>query len=426
VVAVVAALLSVSSLERAAADPVPCDALSGEDEAKYFELDEQAKTAYGEGRYLDAIDDILGMREICGEDPVLAYNLARSYDRAGNCNMALFWYDRVLDWETSKFPNLVERQRVKAGEKKTAMQARCANSARVSIECAGDGEIEVKLGDAIETSCPFEGRVDAGTYTLRATSEGHETYTTEANIVAGQTNRLLVPMLDELVTTGRIVGAGLDGQALDCPGELELSTGEYQLTMGEHRLTASVAAGETTNINFAQYVVERDLERVGIFIDLRVSPGSGFAEGSVYDKNNEDEVATLDGTQPTQFTFALVNEIGYDITDWFGVGAHIRLELANFSALGAALVRFTPYRGEWVSIRLSLIGGGGTLLRPVEVTDVGTALARMGPGFAGAAAGIGINVSELFAIVLDFETKVGFPDFGVHMDWASTGVEVAF
>src|SRR5690606_30853580 len=142
--------------------------------------------------------------------------------------------------------------------------------------------------------------------------------------------------------------------------------------------------------------------------------------------NNEDEFGeTLDGFQPTLLTTAIENEIGYLFNEYVGIGGQIRFEISNLAVMGLLFARLIPYANSWFALRFDVGAGGGRILPSVQLEDDQRPLARSGPGFGSVGIGTSFKLSRIFALVAAVETRVGFPDVGIHFD-LGLGVEITF
>ncbi|MDX9723608.1 MAG: hypothetical protein RBU37_22870, partial [Myxococcota bacterium] len=334
------------------------------------------------------------------------------------------------------FSAAVKDQRSKAAKYQTELQLECANSARIAIDCTDPG-ITLRLGEFASERCPYEGRLNAGTYRLLASLEGYESYQVDIELVAGENNRVLIPGLKpvdtrttgtlkvfcpEAVSSIELLSSDLS-ESLDCPVERELLPGRYSLRMADgSEEQFAIAIGETVAINLSRASAVD--ERIGLLLAIRVAPGMGLSSGPLFQDDNETPFGEeLDGLQPTLLTTAIENELGYFITDWLAVLVQTRFEIANLAVLAMAVLRFVPYENEWFSLRLDLGGGGGRILPSVETADGDRPVVRLGPGFGTANLGVGFSLSRLLALVVMVENRVAFPDFGIHFD-LGLGLEI--
>lgn len=243
----------------------PCDTLDEPALDRYNALGDQALERYGQKDYSGAVEAILELREICSEDPRLEYNLARAFHRAGNCNMARFWYEEVLARDESSYGELVKEEKRVALTSITELEQVCVNSTRIVLLCAEPDEVTLTLGDAFTGKCPGGARVDAGTYTLTATRPGFQDYTTQVELQPREHNRVFIPPLEPIpptLTTATV--------ALRCVPEL----GEVLLTDTEREHRANCAAQPEHTLEVAAGAITLSVPKHNIQRELVVEPGT--------------------------------------------------------------------------------------------------------------------------------------------------------
>ena len=429
-------LLGLLAPSFAFAQSKPCSKLSPEDDAEYRQLGQQAGGAYGQKDYTAAIQYMVQAMDLCDEDPRTQYNLARAYHRANNCNMAMYWYERLIKIDpNSAEGKSIASERERAGRYFTEMQAECSSSARVVVDCSNP-EVRITIGESHSFKCPHEGRLDAGLYKIRATlSEKHKPYVAEIRLVAGQNNRILIPKLEEIDerasrTTGTL--------RIDCEGDLEkvilrgegmredvkcgdskeLPPGRYTLAApgDEKTQEVDVILGETYGVRVGS--TSASIKRTGFFLGIRANPSMGLATGELLDENGDESFGQeLDGLQPSLPTFAF--------NETLGIAGQFRLDFTNFSAMGAVVLRWVPWFNDILSFRVDVGGGAGKVVLPVELENGQIPLAKGGPGFAQVGLGLAWRFTDLMSFVSILETRVGFPEIIVPFD-LSLGIEVLF
>ena len=434
-------LLALSLLAWPVLGGEPCASLSSEEREAYLSFGEEVVKAYEDEDFPRAVQATLNAMEICDEDPRTKYNLARVYQAAGNCNMALFWYEQVLELDPEgPYVKAIKEQRAKAGRYKTELQVECSNSAKISVECSNPGVL-ITLGEFSTLKCPYRGRIDAGTYKLTASLEGFQDYSVQVQLVAGENNRLLVPELlpeiDSSLGTLRVscpesvkevvlTGPGYNDVDVPCPLKIDLDAGYYTVRMeDELPETFEIVPGQVYALQLSRSV-ELDSDQVGLFIGLRFAPGLALVSGDLYEEDNETPYGEeLVGMQPSLLTLAVENEIGYRINERWAVGAQGRFEVANFALLGLAFVRWTPLIVDWWRGSLSAGLGGGRIYPTVETSNGDRPLAHMGPFFASFGLHSNFDLSSLFSLMLALQPRIGMPDVGVNFD-LSAGIEINF
>lgn len=244
------ALLLLLGLPHTALAKRPCKHLKGDALKTYNQLGKDAADHYKNGDFLAAIDTINSLKAICDEDPRLDFNLARAYQKSGNCNMARYWFEAVLTHPDAD--ELSKKQPKLALEAIATLENQCKDSTRVAVSCGTPNtQLELlpkKKGEPLTVSCPFSGRVDAGHYTVRAMAEGYTPAAIQVDIAREENNALYVPPLfsadDGFARLMVPCSPGeksfeLDGPAGTeshaCPAELRLPAGTYGLSSGGGR-----------------------------------------------------------------------------------------------------------------------------------------------------------------------------------------------
>ena len=223
-------------------EPLPCADLPAQDKAEYLQLLDHSFDAYQKADYQTTIDSILKLKKICDDDPRLDFNLARAYQRSGGCNMARYWYEGLLanvgNFSVEFMGELPELARQAIIE----LSSECSLSVRVGFLCS---EPDVFLGLSAEDGslhsfdCPFEGRMDAGKYSLSATKPGMLPVVRELTLVTGVENRIVLPPLDPVEEMGTLVvrcprgvrKVRLEPRSLDldCDELVALDAGEWTI-----------------------------------------------------------------------------------------------------------------------------------------------------------------------------------------------------
>lgn len=439
ILSAIAAALSAHTAQAAE----PCEAISEAEKKEYLGLGEQANSHWANKDYIAAIQALVQAMDICDEDPRVQFNLARAYQKANNCNQALFWYERILSIDpNSPLGQTVASERERAGRYVTELQVECSNSARITVDCSDPG-VRLAIGDSISNvKCPYSHRLESGTYKLRADLEGHEPYIVSINLVAGENNRILIPALEKqeaAPTTGTLrlnceapmtqvsLRTATSNQIKACNDKYDLPPGRYTIGLPgteETLETIDIAIGETVAISVRPPVAK--IERSGALIGIRANPSMGFASGTLYDKNAENSIGQeLDGVQPSLPTFAILMELGYTFNDQFATAVQARFDVTNLSVMASALFRWVPWTNDVLSARLDFGVGGGSIVLPVQISEDERPLAKSGPVFGQFGAGISWRFNPLLSLVSMLETRVGFPDLSIPID-LSIGIEVQF
>ena len=262
-------LLALTVVNSAALAQEPCSNLSAELHAQYDDLGIEALEEYEAENYLKAIEAILQMRRICAEDPILRFNLAWAYQKAGDCNLARYWFESSVD-PSDPFVELMADREQAVAEALTELSVSCSDSALLSIECAQE---QVNLSFAGEEhTCPYEGRVAEGSYIITASREGASPLELTAQVRATHHNHLVIPQLAPPLTpqptTGQLTlscpsttnsvwlsgPAFPEGEAMSCPFSADLQPGEYQITSptGEFSDLVQLRAGEQIAVRLHQ------------------------------------------------------------------------------------------------------------------------------------------------------------------------------
>jgi len=252
-----AVLLAGSSLASAG---TPCASLKGRELEKYNSLGANAVKLYRDGNFTGAISSLVELRDICDEDPVIVYNLARAYEKSGNCNMSRFWYEEVMARDESTFGALVEAQKVTAAKSIARLEEQCRDSARIVVEC--EAGATATLGEVLAGACPLKGRVDAGQYALTISAPDKVSVTTDAEVRPGEINRIFA-----LPLAGFVADSAFGGLHVVC-GE-GLSTVAITNTSGERQELNCGSSGEQPTGDYTASIADR-----GVDVAFTLAPGS--------------------------------------------------------------------------------------------------------------------------------------------------------
>ncbi|PJB40979.1 MAG: hypothetical protein CO108_13775 [Deltaproteobacteria bacterium CG_4_9_14_3_um_filter_63_12] len=246
----------------------PCSTIQGAEGDRYTKLVDLSSKQYKKEDYLGAIESILELKSICSEDPRLDFNLARAYQRAGNCNMARYWFEHLLA-NAGKFskPFLGDLPKL-AGEALVELSSTCSNSAMVAFYCADKGvTIDLKPsgdGETLHFHHPFEGRVEAGDYLMAAHKEGYQSSVSTVFVYAGESNFISVPELAsaeqrgtlevfcpaqvESVTLSRV--ASKDSMIMKCGEPIALDSGNWRVdfAVGDYPFVEEVTVEQNRSI----------------------------------------------------------------------------------------------------------------------------------------------------------------------------------
>ena len=293
--------LAALTLSSSAYAETPCESLKGAEAKRYNELGDAAADRYGAKDYPGAIEAILEIKSICSEDPRLDYNLARSYHRSENCNMARFWYEEVLarseDSLGKELKGIIKKQKQRALKSITELEQICSNSTRVAFSCADEGVV-IRLGETIEAACPSASRLDSGDYLLVASREGHDSFEMNVKLKPGSDVDLFVPKLletrakattgtvklscDKEITTVNVQAPDLSSTTWPCPSTQQAAPGDYTLTIPGHDVTEVVAVelGETASVRLGITTIEQDPIIFAPDDDLRIGAWTSLGVGS--------------------------------------------------------------------------------------------------------------------------------------------------
>jgi len=287
--------------------------------------------------------------------------------------------------------------------------------------------------------------VDAGSYKLTAVKDGFQPYQADVVLNGGERIRLLVPELKALVA-GPTVGVlklscpvGLDSvsvaggdfhETVPCPNSLELAPGVYAIDIGEgDAQQISILAGDTVELRVGPTTEVVRGETMGVFISVRVSPGSGATQGELFDKNGDSlfVAQNLDGLEPSVMTVSLKNELGYMFHENWGAALQARFDVVNLSIMVGAFARWLQPLGHSLSLRIDVGAGAGELRLPVQLRGEDVIyLTKAGPINGVASVSLAWWVGSVVSLVGGIDFYVGFPELGLVADWASVGVEVDF
>lgn len=273
------ALLLVCASAATAA--TPCASLKGRELSQYNALGSEAVKLYRDGDFTGAIASLVKLRDICDEDPVIVYNLARAYEKSGNCNMSRFWYEEVMARDESTFGDLVEAQKVTAAKSVTRLEKQCRDSARVVIEC--EVGATAALGEELSGACPLKGRVDAGTYTLNISMFDKNPIDLEAVIRPGEINRIItLPLADfekeatlgtvhvtcgEGLSTVTAVGADGESRELQCGSKTQQPVGDYIATIADRGVEVPFNVSPNGDIDLRIVVPEPEMVQLEMVRD---------------------------------------------------------------------------------------------------------------------------------------------------------------
>jgi len=146
---------------------------------------------------------------ICPDDPVIQYSLARVHDLKGDCKTAIRLYKNTLaDLKASKIKTSLTVDKVQ--EKLNESERVCSTIANISISCADEGTvIELTTTNArgatvippdfqTPQACPLNNvTLDAGTYTLIASRGDFKPYRDEIVVEAGRAQSVRIPTFEQ-------------------------------------------------------------------------------------------------------------------------------------------------------------------------------------------------------------------------------------
>ncbi len=426
-------LSALSLLLPALALAEPCDKLSKNVAQVYVQASLAATEAYANGDYDLSIVQGRAALAICSEDERVEYNLARAYHQQGNCPMARYHYDSVVETLEKRKRRADRAFLKKAKEYQREVNKACPEVVDLTVNCVDAGVI-FDLGPLKEVRCPFEGRMVAGNYTLYARRDGAKPYTESLRIARDELARFRIPALVELSGFGTLEVTCAQGVAffsIEGPGANDTYACPWhgELPVGTYRVQAQGAAEslQVTVLGLQHSAADLDIPRTslgyaGFLLGAYVAPGTGYAAGPLYDegKATGERVRSL-----SHVSFALLVEAGWAFGPTWAALARLRLD-QSLGVMGGLLGRVVPYVGDALAWRIDAGLGLGTLNQPVFLTDGRVPVTESGPFFILAGTSVAYGVSDLLSLVagLDFNLGVN-ADVVLHLDLA-LGVELRF
>jgi len=396
----------------------PCSSLSDVDAADYVKLSAEGVQAYQDGDFKKAIQKNQAAMELCDEDPALNYNLARAYHNSGHCPMAIFHYDIVLAKTTDrKLKKKVEKHRESIVEE-------CSNAADFMIRCADEGST-VSIGSLEALPCPFTGRIKAGEHALTVSKPGFVTYNETVEIKLGEGNVLATPSLVSEQMVGDLSVRCEDGinffllsgpnlqQTFPCPWQGTLETGSYNLTPENSEVSTAATVIPENTISVVLSLPPSVLDSGGGQIGLKLAPGTGYADGALYDGG---EATGESASSISHISFALVVEGGMVFNQsWAGIG-RFRLD-QNLGMVASVVGRYSRLVDDSTALHFDGGLGAGVLKQPVFLTDGRVPVTQPGPVFVSSGAGLDFVLSDSLILTTGADLYIGvYDDFALHLD----------
>lgn len=189
-----------------AADAAP----SEEDKALAGQLYERASVAYSQGDYEQAIEWLERAYQL-DPDPVILYNLGRSYEGAARLDKAQELLEIVE--QNPATPDEL-RQRTRTDLKRIAnLLAGTLQQGQLTVTTSPD-RARLVIDGRVEGTTPFAGALPVGKHTILLQKDGYESIEQEITIEKGQTTGLELSLLsltalEERDPTGLYIGAGV-------------------------------------------------------------------------------------------------------------------------------------------------------------------------------------------------------------------------
>ncbi len=273
------------SLARAGGpDDTPCAHLQGHNAERYNALVDSSVAHYKAKRFANASEDIVALKRICDDDPRLDFNLARAYQNAGNCNMARYWFERLLERIGDNRRALAKKRPRLAEEALTELEQVCTHSARIEL-LSTIPELQTTLtatsagGGTLTLSAPFRGRIDGGEYTVRVTHDGVSLSIPNVVIAPNRENIIALPTPPSKQALAIVCPAAVSSVTVSPPPrETELTSASLacgdtiSLEPGTWRIDFSVAG-----VDFSERVIVPVGNEVDLHLTTPLRPDTEFA-----------------------------------------------------------------------------------------------------------------------------------------------------
>jgi len=389
-----------------------CEDLSETDYEAYLEHVKKAVEAYSDGDFDTSIAEGTTALSLCSEDPRVRYNLARAYQKDGDCPMALFHFERIDVDEMGR------RARRKANKYRAEASDTCSDSIEVTFDCA-DPQLSLSFADRV-VGCDWYGRLAPGDYTLEVMREGFVSRTDTFVVEGESVVEVPVGALESEMSRGRLeiecaddipevqlIGPDGAAQTVSCPWTGELAVGTYTLTTpdgdGERRVDVIGAQQVGTYFDYAR----TPFERSGFVASLQVGPGLGHANGPLFDARDDEKTGET-VTALSTVTGVFVLELGWAFDDTWAVLAHGRLD-HRLGIMGGLLGRWKAHSDDLLAIRVDGGLGGGRTVQPISVDDGRDLYATAEPVFVLAGGDVAFALSDVLAAVAGLDFSIGFP-----------------
>lgn len=443
----------------------PCEGLAESDPEAFEELKKQLDRASNRSEaadYDEAARAYLESLKLC-DDFGIQYNVARMYQKAGQCRKAKTWFENVIERlegedKDSRAHRIVGLSRDYLAD----LEKECPETASIRARCAQPG-VRVALDSGKAQSCPYQWEVEPGSHIITARKEGFEERVEQFDASKGQEKTIDIEPLDELESREpkpeapsqdeeevgspqkgtlvvrcrgefenvRVVGDSVDRKSA-CGETLSLPPGPYRVSGGDEVRKADIAAGVQSEVELgrsrpAGAASDGSASADGGFVlGARLSSGVAMVRGELYDRQNEsfDRPPRLDGLQPSLPHLAVIGEVGWRFGRHFSALVRPRLDVVNPSVQVAAIARFDLGGASRLSAHVDVGGGYGQLLSPVKPAgDEEIYLDRSGTLLGVAGLGLAWRFSTRFAAVLQGSANVGIPQFGAIFDIGSLGIQ---
>lgn len=197
--------LALANAPLALAEPTP------EDKALAQQLYDRASEAYSAGDYDQSIEWLERAYQL-DPDPVILYNLGRSYEGAAQLDKARETLEAVE--QNPDTPDEI-RQRIKTDLKRIAnLSSGALQQGQLTVTSSPD-KARLLIDGRVEGTTPFAGALPVGEHTIMLQKDGYESVEQTINIARGETTALELSLLsltafeDTSAPTELFVGAGI-------------------------------------------------------------------------------------------------------------------------------------------------------------------------------------------------------------------------